>query len=506
MPFKLSLVSDVRSWLKGTQDVEKSLEGVADSLDDLATQSATDSDRAADTLERNFTDAFDQVKTEARTTGRKIGDDVRDGTRRATQGVDDFKNEGRQSIRETAASFSDVTDALDLVQEVAANAFTGFGPAGMAAGALAAIGLGAVKTVLDATADKANKAREATADLAGELIDVKGNPAALDWADKLKAQLLEVVNTKEWYEFWEADNGPATRLQEWSTKAKEYGVDMHDVTKMLTGDREAEARVLDTLNAKQAELNRVQVEANQTGVGVAQTYFTQAAAVGAFTTELTNQSGQLRSATDLANLFAESTDGAAEAQKRAQEVAAEWATSLNEHLSVAGDGLDTFVKDGKLNLKEWADEVKARAKDVATVEDFRVDVFPKLSPETQAAFAKLPVDTQAQIAKAYKDGDKGDKKLILSNLKAEAKVSVSAADTKVDGVVTIPTEVDTDSATKGTREAADAAQREANKTSNVIEFKTRVDASSLQAQVNRAAATITPPTVWVNVKAKKEVP
>jgi hypothetical protein len=53
-----------------------------------------------------------------------------------------MKEEAGQSARETAASFREVGDAGDLVQEVLANSLGGFGPIGMAAGIAGAAGFG----------------------------------------------------------------------------------------------------------------------------------------------------------------------------------------------------------------------------------------------------------------------------------------------------------------------------------------------------------------------------
>lgn len=176
---------------------------------------------------------------------------------------------------------------------------------------------------------------------------------------------------------------------------------------------------------------------------------------------------------------------------------------------MADEGLDKFVKKGKLKVGEWTKELEERAKQNTRIKDFAVDVDTKLSPEALENFEKLPTETQDQIAKAYANAGGKGKKQILSNLEAEAKVSKVTVDTS--GVkdlppVEIPTTVISSGAVKGTSEAAGDAQREADKTDNAIEFKTKIDKDELQRQVDRAAATLTAPTVYVNVKAKKEVP
>lgn len=481
MAFKLSIVSDVRSWLKGTQDIEQSLDKLAGSLDELAADTKTNADQAATALTREFTDSFEKVKTEAKTAGKKVGDEMHDGTRRATSGVDDFKGEAKSSIRETAASFSDVTDALDLVQEVAANAFEGFGPAGMAAGAAAAIGIGLVKASLDAAKEKADDTVEMIHGIATALRDSGGAAGFL--ADSMS----DIVDEKEWYEFWQ--NLPVDRLTSWSQAVKDLGLSYDDIFQAASGDVDALARIHEQAGQRMTEAN---MDSTTT-----------------FLQNLNQQNDAMNAAKRWNEEYANSTVAAQrqveEAQQHAADVSKAWGEALADHLSVADEGLDQFVKDGQLNLRKWADAVKERAKDVARVEDFKVDVFPKLSPEAQEAFAQLPTETQTQIAKAYEDGSKKDRKKIRETLEAEVDVKATVKDTDVPAV-SIPTKVDAGSAVTGTRDAADAAQKEADKDGNEVTIRTRIDQSDLQHQVDRAAAAITPPTIYVTVKAKKENP
>lgn len=503
MAFTLTLLSDVRGWLKGTGDVEQSLDQLADSLDDLARDTASSSEEAGDKLATDFTDAFDKVKREAKDTGRKIGDDINDGARRAGEGVETFRDEGKQSIRETAASFSDVEDALDLVQEVAANAFQGFGPAGMAAGAAAAIGIGLANAALQDATDKANAAKDEVVDLAKELTEVHGNVALIQWADRLKDKLLEIADQNAWQTFW--NDQPKAKLQEWTNAANRFGVDMHDVARMITGDQQAQARVSDQLSAKYLELGRhvdAYGENNSRAMGDLQQ----------FRAELEQQSGQITRAADLNKLWEESLGPVATALDAAAEASGSFSESLTDNLSVADEGLEKFVKKGKLSIEAWTEELNHRAEQNTRIKDFMVDVDTELSPEAMNNFAKLPVETQDQIAKAYRDGDKGDRKKIRTNLEAEAKidkVTIDASGIQVEAeksTVEIPSTVVSSGAVKGTADAADAAQREANRPANVIEFQTKVDRDDLQRQVDRAAAAIVPPTITVRIKVPKEVP
>ena len=168
----ISFVSDVRSFLKGTRDIEGAMDDVADSLDDVARDSqrmerdvsrdldgiareagqmeqkvTRDLDSVADEgrdagqkLERSFREAFDVGKRESRDAGQDIERNTRRSFDDAGDRVGEFKDEARQNFSEVASSFTgDMDSAVDLVQ----GTFGGLagsiaGPVGLALGGLGA--------------------------------------------------------------------------------------------------------------------------------------------------------------------------------------------------------------------------------------------------------------------------------------------------------------------------------------------------------------------------------
>lgn len=486
MPYKLSIVTDVRSWLKGTADIEKSLDDLADSLDDLATDTKQNSGKAADSLQREFKDAFDKVRTDSKRTGRAVGDDLKDGGKRAGEGMRDLKDEARSSAREAAASFDGSAESItDMIQEITANALPALGPAAGAAGLAAAAGLGILISSLQAAKEKADESVDTVHTMASAMREAGGLAA------NIAESMADIVDTKEWFEFWQSI--PVDRLGAWSTSVRDLGLAYDEVYKAASGDLDALARV-------QEQSGRRMTDANMD-------------ATTTFLMSLKAQGQAVRDARTWNEEYAKSTVGA---QERAAEAAADasksFSDSLTDHLSVADDGLKDFVKKGKLSIAEWAKELQERAKETKAVEGFAVTIAPKLSDEALENFAKLPIETQAQIAKAYRDGGKKDKKTIVANLEAEAKVKTvtidtSGAQTKANSrPIEVPTTINPSGLITGTTKAADSAQRTANREDNHIEFKTKVDVDELQRQVNRAAASITPPTITVRTKTRKEVP
>lgn len=511
MAFKITLVSDVRSVLRGTDDVTRALEDVSDSLDDLARDTKQNADKAADGLTREFSDAFDKIKTESRTASRKMGDDFKDGADKAGDGLGDFKDEANSTAREAAASFSgSFEDVADGIQEVLANAFTGFGPAGAAAGLAAAAGIGLVISSLQEGSEAAAEAKQRTLDLADALAEVGNDPSAIRWADELRASMAEITDSKEWFELWQ--DKPRTRFEEWSAAARKFGVDMADVTRAQTGDAGALARVNAELQRQQDDLRDKYLSSADGQGQLNETYRTGADEIARFQQQVSSGAKTVGDAVRYNRELADAMRDIPDPMARAADASDRFTENLNDNLTVADEGLEQFVKKGRLNLAAWTRELRARAKETKAVQDFSIDVAPKLTPEAMARFAELPTETQALIAKAFRKGDKGDRARIVKNLEAEAKVTKVTLDTSGAKLaaqanpIKIPTSVDNSGAVKGSQDAADTAQRVASRDGNRIEFRTKVNDDGLQSAVNRAAAAINPPTIYVNVKARKDVP
>lgn len=544
MAFKLSLVADVRQWLKGTQDVEKSIDDIADSLDDLAKETKADSDKAADTLARDFKNAFDKVKTESKQTGKKLGDNMKHGTKEAGEGFDDLKDEANQSAKEAAASFSgEFEDVSDYIQEVLAQALAGFGPVGAAAGLAAAAGIGFLVSSLQDAADKAKEAQEGVTDLAAELYDVGGNPAAIDYLSRIQELVGSIVDTKEWYEFWQPKN--ITWIEQQDKLWAHTNITIEERATLLR----AQAGDINAVRDAQAILN-AEIEREQ---GNNRTWIDQ---YGTMHTEATQRYQDLLAQRDA---ISKQADGWKEAQRQAEAVSQaqakaaqaneEFTESLRNNASVLDEGLDKFRdKAKKLDFDKILREQANRRKANKVIIKF--DAEAELSDKAKANFRKFSPEEQLELATAYNKGGKSRKKV-----KMILEGDVSWEKTKVPEPAPINQPVQVDPNVKGTEEARNNAQaamaanpvviqsrvdppampaipatepvvyktkvddsalpgmvsQARNKgqrtaDSKKIEYKTKLNTDGLQAAVNRAAANIRTPTIYVNVKARKEVP
>ncbi|WP_243074827.1 hypothetical protein [Microbacterium sp. SS28] len=164
--------------MKGVDDVADAVEDVEDRLHDLTKEGSSSTDR----MERDFKDlakAADKASDEMRSKFRDAYRDVKrhsdDAMDAAKRGVDDFKDEASSTAREAAASFDGSADSIgDAFQEVAANAFAGFGPAGAVAGIAAAAGIGAAVAGFAAVDEANKKSQERIDEWVEKFIDGQG--------------------------------------------------------------------------------------------------------------------------------------------------------------------------------------------------------------------------------------------------------------------------------------------------------------------------------------------
>jgi predicted transcriptional regulator len=164
------------------------------------------------------------------------------GFDKAKKGADDFKQESGSTLRETAASISSLEDGLGAVQEVAANAFAGFGPVGAGAGLVAALGFGLLLENL-------NKQNEATELLKQRFADAYQTAAEEGRAYLDVQQILAEANDLSFN---------PERVEEYNQAvkdAKTLGLEANDVVLARSGDEEALQKVLDRTNDLRKEVD-----------------------------------------------------------------------------------------------------------------------------------------------------------------------------------------------------------------------------------------------------------
>ena len=267
MAVTVELVADVSDVVRGASDMAERFEDVAESLVDLARDADKSGDKIASSLKdagkgaagiedgvkdagnavERFEDkakqAFKKMADDSSTASNKVAKDQKDGFKQAEGGLNDFRDEANSTAKESAASFDGSADSIvGSFQEIAANAFAGFGPAGAAAGLAMAIGVGLATTALQEGAEKAAAMKEKAVGLVDKIAEAGGDLSELDLADTIKEWGREVLEDN-WLTPWV--NESKTKYQEAAEDAKAYGVSARDAIRASAGSAEDSQKFLD---------------------------------------------------------------------------------------------------------------------------------------------------------------------------------------------------------------------------------------------------------------------
>lgn len=230
------------------EDVEKSLKSVSEAGEKTGKELESDMSDAAKKIDRDLTKALEEVEDKAKSTGRTIGREVKDGADTGKEGLSDLKEESASTAKEAAASFGSIEDAADAMQEVVANAFVGFGPAGMAAGIIAAAGIGLAISAMQDHADKVNENKEKVIGMAQTIAENGGALRKADYIAAMEDYGYAIQNTKDWFEVWQED--AETGFEEMSRLSKEAGIDLKTAFDGAFGSVEDAEKGLKQVNEK----------------------------------------------------------------------------------------------------------------------------------------------------------------------------------------------------------------------------------------------------------------
>lgn len=254
-PIETEIKLDVDSVVSGAEKVADSFEEIQDSAKDTAKAGEKSFEQVEDSakdaskvIDRDLTKALEEVEDKAKSTGRTIGKSVKDGTDKAGEGMEELKGESASTAKEAAASFGSIEDAADALQEVAANAFVGFGPAGMAAGILAAAGIGLAISALTDQADKINENKEKMLGLAQAMKDNGGELSMGDYIQSMEDYGYAIQDTKEWFEIFQQD--AVSGFEKLKGISDDTGLSMKDLFNGAFGDADEAKAILEDVEGK----------------------------------------------------------------------------------------------------------------------------------------------------------------------------------------------------------------------------------------------------------------
>lgn len=260
---QIAFASDVRSFLKGTTDVERAMEDVGGSLDDLARDAqrkgrdigddlervGREGEDAARTLERSFKESFDDVRRDAKRKTDDVADDTKRAMSKAGDATGDFKREALSNVSETASSFDGSMESIaDMVQ----GTFGGLADlpgVGLAAAGLAAVGGG----VAAAWQQHTERIKQQVESMFEDLIE--------SGEDYLSQSYIQ----EQYWAIIQGADDAILKQSELNKIVEQTGLTSQQVALAYAGDQEAIVRLQEVLAQKQAELAENIVTAGRNG-------------------------------------------------------------------------------------------------------------------------------------------------------------------------------------------------------------------------------------------------
>jgi len=237
MPIKIDFLANVRDFIRGTKNVEESLDDVADSLDDVA----RDGDRATEKLE----DSFRDLSRRARDTTRDVddlGDKGKTSFRKLGDTGEEVSGELKQNLGETFSSFrGDLEDLPQIAQDVLGGLAGSFGglatSIGLAAGAA---GIGLLIAAFQTLAEQEEARKERVGEWAGRYIEAAG---------QIKGALASLAAVEDIYTDQE-------KYDKAAQAAKDWGVDVSVAVNAMAGDATALEIAQQSLADRTDKLNK----------------------------------------------------------------------------------------------------------------------------------------------------------------------------------------------------------------------------------------------------------
>jgi hypothetical protein len=388
----IDLVADVKGVIRGTDKIGDALDEVADDLKDVG--------KHGETLDDKVSSAFKSMASDAKKAGKDIGHNVKSGTDKAGEGFKDMRDESASTARESAASFGSIEDAADSLQEILANAFAGFGPAGMAAGLVAAAGIGLAITAMQDGAETATAAKQKAVDMVDALAEAGGKLADVDVADKIKTWGREVIEDN-WMTFWA--NEASTKFQEVAKDAETYGVSSKDAIRAAAGSADDSRKFLDaTADSWQELARRIDEGTTVSGDNIlvmdesATTAKKQQDALSDLRGQAEENIRTTQDAVDIYGLEAGALDGSAEATRRANDALKDRAAALDDS-AAAAMGADQAELDYVETMIQSAKDIEANGK--------TVDINTEAGRANRKTLLEMATASQNLIAAQIAQGD-----------------------------------------------------------------------------------------------------
>jgi len=416
-PISIGVASDTREFTTGVKKgVIEPLEDAVDSLDDV--QRAGDD--AGEELEGAFKKAQSEIsdfkkeqaeaasalKRDFRDAGDSVGSSVKKGTDEASEGTETLKDNVGANAKEMAASFDGSVDGMiGGVQGLIAEMTEGFGPAGLAAGVIAAAGIGLVVSAIETGKVQSEEFKARVGELAQELVDAgeDGAPSLEFLVDKLKELAFETEDG--------ADN--LERFADVADKAGNGGfkdlANMYGMTEEKLRDlwRESEKRI-EQINDERLEVLKLQGADSDAVKLLDEKLYAES-----------EYQRQLGEGIGLKEAAAQAEYNYAQAGGPELEAKAALVSAVNDAYDEGAGDVETYLnaESGLFDTQAYIDSMNARSK---ALQDYQTDIVSSgLSPEAISFLNEQGVESASQMLAGYKSAAP-DQQAELSRIWTEA--------------------------------------------------------------------------------------
>lgn len=404
MAIKIPIGANASEAVREAKRAGDAIDGIGDSLDDLARdsqrqardagndlakgidQGTEKAEKSVQDLERTFKDSVrDMGRTDGKGgLGSNIAKDMKHGTAEAGESIGTFKDEAKANLSEVASSFTgDIQSVTDLVQGTLGGVVADLGPIGLAAGALAAAGVGLIGQAITGAQEDAAAFRERVSDLANEFIETGrvGSASVGYIVDRLK----EMATTTE---------DGATTLQDLRKNADRSGTSYKDLARAAAGHT-------DEINKQIKAIEKQKNEWSQSGQAILEADDALGSSANNRTKALNETLGYLRDAKKASKEAAAEQKNFAEAGGPALQAAAEatqsYADGVQSAYAEAGSAIDDYVKDGKFNLQAYTDAANEQFQAIADYQQNMVTLSSRLSDQALQYVKSLGPDAAPAI-------------------------------------------------------------------------------------------------------------
>ncbi|NYD65984.1 hypothetical protein [Agromyces atrinae] len=474
---EIPLVVNANGVVKGASDAEDALDKVADSLDDLARDTAKTAKRAGNELgdeigkgakqadsslervEKGFKELSSTARRETQEASDALDRNTKKGTSAAKRDLAELGNEAKQNASETFSSFDgSAASFADGIQGTLGGIVSSLGPIGAAAGAAGALGIGLIMKAIEDADEQAQLSREQVAMLAEAYIEAGGNGTVA--VEKMVQRLRDLAtetdeNADSFLRFKKLTDESGLSLKKLSTLT---GMSVKEVKEVW---READ-------RAAREYGETIKEEGYSEELGNAQN------AARAYRDEVGRTIGEMERAAQVERAWREA--GGPELEAKAALI-----DSIGDSYDEArGSAEDFFAEDGRFDLGLWMTYV---ADHKALVEEYKANLeLMKLSPEEWTNFLELPEAARMSIAENWKAGDQATKDAIRTTLSDAAASGGLDAGVAFDNAFSPKTDVDVK--VSATTEKADTALGKVSGKKRTAVIGTRADTAAAENALN----------------------